>query len=256
MERHNICVVHGACAFNTVCFKKYKQVIILNLPQKDWVKLLQIVSRAICFWWCFDIQLTPLTHGIYRYCILWFETSVLIKASSAFVQSNRWFIMTAMLETIKCAYIKCDMRFVKVGLKPIRRQRMAPGRCSIALLTHRSYCSFALNHWYRTIKITIFHRHYNDVIMTTMASQITSLAIVYSTVYSDTDERKHQSSASLAFLRAIHRWPVNSLHKGPVTRNIFPFDDVTVGNSKHSMCPLWTGVRRPICETMCAWHLT
>ena len=38
--------------------------------------------------------------------------------------------------------------------------------------------------------------------------------------------RKHQSSASLAFVREIHRWPVNSPHKGPVTRGIFPFDDV------------------------------
>ena len=47
--------------------------------------------------------------------------------------------------------------------------------------------------------------HYIDVIMTTMASQITSLAVVYSTVYSDADQRKHQSSASLAFLWGIHR---------------------------------------------------
>ena len=59
-----------------------------------------------------------------------------------------------------------------------------------------------------------------------IASQITSLTIVYSTVYSDTDQRKHQSSASLAFVRAIHRGPVNSPHKWPVTRKMFPFDDV------------------------------
>ena len=65
-------------------------------------------------------------------------------------------------------------------------------------------------------------KHYIDVIMTTMASQITSLKVVYSTVYSDADQRKHQSSASLAFV-----WgPVNSRHKGPVTRIMFPFDDV------------------------------
>ena len=49
-------------------------------------------------------------------------------------------------------------------------------------------------------------RHYNDVIMSTMASQVTSLAIVYSTVYSGADQRKPQSSASLAFVRGIHRW--------------------------------------------------
>ena len=47
--------------------------------------------------------------------------------------------------------------------------------------------------------------HYIDVIMTTIASQITSLTVVYSTVYSDADQRKHQSSASLAFVWGIHR---------------------------------------------------
>ena len=62
--------------------------------------------------------------------------------------------------------------------------------------------------------------------MGAMASQITSLTIVYSTVDSGTDQRKHQSSVSLAFVRGIHRWPVNSPHKWPVTRKIFPFDDV------------------------------
>ena len=58
--------------------------------------------------------------------------------------------------------------------------------------------------------------------MSTMASQITSLTIVYSTVYSRADQRKHQSFASLTFVR----WPVNSPHKEPVTRKMFPFDDV------------------------------
>ena len=68
--------------------------------------------------------------------------------------------------------------------------------------------------------------HYGDVIMGTIASQITSLTIVYSTVYSDTDQRKHQSSASLAFVRGIHRGQVNSPHKCLVTRKMCPFDDV------------------------------
>ena len=55
--------------------------------------------------------------------------------------------------------------------------------------------------------------HYNDVIMGAMASHITSLAIVYSTVYSGADQRKHHSSAILAFVRGIHRCWVNSPHK-------------------------------------------
>ena len=68
--------------------------------------------------------------------------------------------------------------------------------------------------------------HYNDVILGAIASQITSLTIVYSNVNSDADQRKHPSSASLAFVRGIHRGSVNSPHKWPVTRKMFPFDDV------------------------------
>ena len=59
-----------------------------------------------------------------------------------------------------------------------------------------------------------------------MASQITSLTIVNPTVYSGADQRKHQSSASLALVRGIHRWSVYSTHQGPVTRKMFPFDHV------------------------------
>ena len=68
--------------------------------------------------------------------------------------------------------------------------------------------------------------HYNDVIMGAMACEITSLTIVYSTVYFRRRSKKHQNSASLAIVRGIHRWPVNSPHKGPVTRKIFLFDDI------------------------------
>ena len=75
--------------------------------------------------------------------------------------------------------------------------------------------------------------HYCDVLVDVMASQITSLTIVYSIVRSDADQRKHQSSASLACVRGIHRWPVNSPHKGPVTRKLFPFDDVIM--AKHDI---------------------
>ena len=67
--------------------------------------------------------------------------------------------------------------------------------------------------------------------MGAIASQITSLTIVFSIVYLDTDQRKHQSSASLAFVRGIHRRPGNSPHKWPVTRKMFPFDDVIMCDS-------------------------
>ena len=83
--------------------------------------------------------------------------------------------------------------------------------------------------------------HFNDVIIGAKASQITSLAIVYSAVYSGADQRKHQSSASLAFVRGIHRGPVNSPHKWQVTRKMFPFGDVIM---QHNSCGLITPTGR------------
>ena len=71
--------------------------------------------------------------------------------------------------------------------------------------------------------------------MRSMVSQITSLTVVYSTVYSHADQWKHQSSASLAFVRGNHRWPVNSPHKWPVTRKMFRFNDVIMGKLQSSL---------------------
>ena len=84
---------------------------------------------------------------------------------------------------------------------------------------------YSISHgWYRGVTAVV--HHYNDVIMGAIAFLITSLTIVYSTVYSDADQRKHQSSASLAFVWGIHLGPVNSPHKWPVTQRMFTFDDV------------------------------
>ena len=90
------------------------------------------------------------------------------------------------------------------GLKLV--QAMA---CCLTAPTHY------LNQWLLIITQVLWYshegnfvgkcQHYDDVIMTTIASQITSLTVVYSIVYSDADERKHQSSASLAFVWGIHR---------------------------------------------------
>ena len=84
-----------------------------------------------------------------------------------------------------------------------------------------------------------------------MASQITNVSIVYSTVCLGPDRRKHQSSASRAFVGEIHQWPVNSLHNGPVTRKMFSFDDVIMENSLMALAPmmsikcvLWLGLHR------------
>ena len=59
--------------------------------------------------------------------------------------------------------------------------------------------------------------------MSVMVSQITGVSIVCSAVCSGADQRKHQNSASLDFVRRIHRWPMESPHKGTVTQKIFPF---------------------------------
>ena len=77
--------------------------------------------------------------------------------------------------------------------------------------------------------------------MGAIASQITSLTVVYSAIYSVADQSQHQSSASLAFVWGIHRGPVNSPHKWPVTRKTFPFDDViirfgTMRSEHHCKC--------------------
>ena len=79
---------------------------------------------------------------------------------------------------------------------------------------------------YQSEHVALAQIHYGDVIMGAIASQITSILIVYSTVYSDADQRNHQSSASLAFVRGIHWGPMNSPQKWPATRKMFPFDDV------------------------------
>ena len=95
--------------------------------------------------------------------------------------------------------------------------------------------------------------HYNDVIMGTIASQITSLTIVYSASYANADQRKHQSSASLAFVRGIHWGPVNSLHKWPVTRKMFPFGDIIMmigwaNNTAGKMFCVWPVWPKILCR--------
>ena len=110
-------------------------------------------------------------------------------------------------------------------------------------------------------EIPLLYRYdYNDVNMGSMASQITSLTIVYSTIYSCADLRKHQSSASLAFVWGIHRSPVISPHKGPVTRKTFPFDDVIMamyhGDYYHAFgtgACTWTSTHRSDVDTS-QWH--
>ena len=87
-----------------------------------------------------------------------------------------------------------------------------------------------------TLASWFWHKsHHDDVIMTMLASQITSLTVVYSIVDSGVNQRKHQSSASLAFVQEIHRGPVNFPHKWPDTRKMFPFDDAIMSHMLYKM---------------------
>ena len=115
-------------------------------------------------------------------------------------------------------FVTCDLEIWQMTFKNNR----APPQCYFKL------CASFHSHLWIQSGVTVQKRpiHYCDVIMGRIASQITSLTIVCSTVYSGADQRKYQSSASLAFVRGIHQWPVNSPHKWPVTRKMFPFDDV------------------------------
>ena len=111
---------------------------------------------------------------------------------------------------------------------------------TIAGEVRRYYTYVALLEWWA-------RQHYNDVIMSKIASQITCLTIVYSTVYPGADHKKHQSSASLAFVRGIHRRPVKSPHKGPVTRKMPPFDDVIMKGSWDKAVNYW--------YACCRWNI-
>ena len=91
----------------------------------------------------------------------------------------------------------------------------------------------AILSWPQCVKFMAVSLHYGDIIMGAITTQITSL-----TVYCDADQGKHESSASLAFVWGIHRGPVDSLHKWPVTQKMFPFDDIM--NYKHWFC-IWHG---------------
>ena len=85
--------------------------------------------------------------------------------------------------------------------------------------------------------IGLIQRHrYSDVMMSAIASQITGVSMICSIVSSGWDQRKRQSSASLAFVRVIHRSPANSHQKGPVTRKMFPFNDVIMEKGCEHVC--------------------
>ena len=117
-----------------------------------------------------------------------------------------------------CALFYCDyIDVIMISHCWFRQRLVSVGQQIVANTTHNRKLLWICSLRCQTISIHS-NGHYTDVTMTMMASQITSLTVVYPAVYSDADQRKHQSSASLG--------PVNSPHRGPVTRKMVPFDDV------------------------------
>ena len=94
-------------------------------------------------------------------------------------------------------------------------------------------------------------RHYNDVIMSIIASRVTGISIVCSTVCSCADQRKHHSSNSMAFARRIQRWAVDSPHKWPLTRKIVPFDDVII--TRGQCISIYGAMDLVQYSTVCRW---
>ena len=134
-----------------------------------------------------------------------------------------WYQLWDVTATHSCAYHAAKITSLNLNNNCFC---LFPLKCVIwRILIYDSCVTMIIQYQVQTLRY-----HYGDVIMDAMAPQITSLTIVYSTVYSGADQRKHQGSASLGFVRGIHRWPVNSPHKGPVTRKMFPFDDVIMWN--------------------------
>ena len=138
---------------------------------------------------------------------------------------NRLFGRTPKAHQSPALLAFCDENSPMTGKFPSQRVGIAE---IVSISWHHDYIIKSTKRF--TWLVYPHSSHYNDVIMSVMASQITSLTIVYSTVYSGADQRKHQSSAPLVFVRGIHWWPVNSPHKGPVTWKMFPFDDVIMRN--------------------------
>ena len=140
-----------------------------------------------------------------------------------YFSSLKWSLFDMLVCVILCTMPNSDFVTFKLMLPNwiMRHVVMYASRHTCHTFSHPDYLAK-----YIFRNNTCHCGHYSDVVMGAMASQITSLTIVYSTVYSGTYQRKHKNSVSLAFVRGIHRWPVNSPHKRPVTRKMFPFDDV------------------------------
>ena len=150
---------------------------------------------------------------------LWHQYSPYVSNNS--ISHAQWYLISlAYCYLIPCTYAK---------KLPFKENKIASGirlRLATEMYQHNIYIYIYVCVYEWHLKYTSFHSTLQLRQMSVTACQITSLTIVCSTVYSGADQRKHRSSASLAFMRGIHRWPINSPHEWPLTRKMFLFDDV------------------------------
>ena len=140
-----------------------------------------------------SIVLCCTTDGLLYYCIhlLFWVISLITAVSVTTLQMTE--NSTACLTV--CSDITKKQNFVRESIGDRMIPHTTDRQCRKCIRAMMSPCNFV-------------SLQYDDVIMGAMASQITSLTVVYSTAYSGADQRKHQSSASLAFVRGNHgvRW--------------------------------------------------
>ena len=164
----------------------------------------------------FTIFLHNLSAGLCMYCQLLLKN---IRNSQTVTRDKGWFQITH-----KCS---AAVNITKSIFGLVKHTSWCD-------TSHVSRCTKNPKATWMGLRIRLNAPHYIGVIMSAMVSQITCVLIVCSTGYSGADQREHQSSASpRAFVGGIHRWPVDSPHKGPVTRKMFPFDDVIIHQRAH-----------------------
>ena len=182
--RHQFLYIYHGCIFQTQVLENLHG--IGGIP--DWISLLELIIIWIYMYVSLLIRRWSYACFIQRFSVTVGKNFRMWLAIIR--QLHLWLTRRIYIHTV-CRLAEMASRWTYVPRK---------------LQQSQQWCTFS------------YISHYSDVIMNTMASQITSLTIVYSTVYSRADKRKHQSSASLAFVRGIHWWPLNSPHKGPVTQ--------------------------------------
>ena len=217
------------------------------------MKLL-IHSQTSIVQWLVQIMAWNLL-GTKPFLIIWTNVGLLLDWDWLHATDVSWYnhhashkiYCSALVTTVKVGgYIRHMMQYCWPGWVMLVKMITTGNRYNVALSGIHGCEDMK-----ETLSATVIHwtgkqiEHYNDVIMSMMASQITGVSIVCLTVCTGAYQRKHQSSASLTFVRGIHRWLVDSPHKGPVTRKMFPFDDVIISTKQTSFLSI------QICSTLC-----